>query len=402
MESRSHPDAPQRLTGQAVQRGAAWMAVLAVLLVWVLAAAISTWLYQRAQDDLQQQLQHEMDLAERRLDSAFERYGALLLATRAWLHAHPGAGWRDAREFVGPLELPERYPAASGLAFARRVAPAAVDDWLAEARTRGLPVEVPYRRLRPDADPERDQFVIDWIEPSGQERLIGLDIASDPVRWEAMQRAVVTGDWAVTAPLRLANTERLEYGLLLVMPVYEGGRTTASVPERWRQLRGFIVTGVPAAELVRDAGLLDSKYDWHWVDPKASPTLAVAAPGQPVPPDDGRRGVALHDSDGHGPEALLSDRAHWQGAADAAVQRTLTVGQRDYVLGDAGRLLPAPRQARTPAGAAQRREAPVAGGALHPQLYPLHRPRRARDLGQRGVRGADRLYAGRAARPGTG
>ncbi len=333
MESRSHPDAPPPMTGQPVQRGAAWMAALAVLLVWVLAAAISTWLYQRAQDDLQQQLQHEMDLAERRLDSAFERYGALLLATRAWLHANPGAGWRDAREFVGPLELPERYPAASGLAFARRVAPAAVDDWLAEARTRGLPVDVQYRRLRPDADPERDRFIIDCIEPSGQERLIGLDIASDPVRWEAMQRAVVTGDWAVTAPVRLANTERLEYGLLLVMPVYEGGWTPASVPERWRQLRGFIVTGVPAAELVRDAGLLNPKYDWHWVDPKASPTLAVAAPGQPVPPDDGRRGVALHDSDGHGPEALLSDSAYWQGAADAAVQRTLTVGQRDYVLG---------------------------------------------------------------------
>jgi PAS domain S-box-containing protein len=333
MESRSHPDAPQRLTGQPVQRGAAWMAALAVLLVWVLGAAISIWFYQRAQDDLQQQLQHEMDLAERRLDSAFERYGALLLATRAWLHANPGAGWRDAREFVGPLELPERYPAASGLAFARRVAPAAVDDWLAEARTRGLPVDVRYRRLRPDADPERDRFIIDWIEPSGQERLIGLDIASDPVRWEAMQRAVATGDWAVTAPVRLANTERLEYGLLLVMPVYEGGWTPASVPERWRQLRGFIVTGVPVAELVRDAGLLNPKYDWHWVDPKASPTLAVAAPGQPVPPDDGRRGVALHDSDGHGPEALLSDSAHWQGAAAAAVQRTLTVGQRDYVLG---------------------------------------------------------------------
>jgi CHASE1-domain containing sensor protein len=134
MESRSHPDAPPPMTGQPVQRGAVWVAVLAVLLVWGLAAAISTWLYQRAQNDLQQQLQHEMDLAERRLASAFERYGALLLATRAWLHANPGAGWRDAREFVGPLELPERYPAASGLAFARRVAPAAVDDWLAEAQ----------------------------------------------------------------------------------------------------------------------------------------------------------------------------------------------------------------------------------------------------------------------------
>ena len=334
MNSRTSAHVPQAATvGQPLPRGAAWVAVLAVLLVWVLAAGVSGWLYQRAQDDLRQHLEHEMDVAERRLVSAIDRYGALLLATRAWLHAHPGADWRDARAFAGPLELPERYPAASGLAFVRRVAHAAVDDWLAEARARRLPVDVRYRRLRPDADPERDRYLIDWIEPSGQEHLIGLDIGSDPTRWEAMQRAAATGDWVVTAPLRLANTQQVEYGLLLVLPVYEGGWTPASVPERWRQLRGFMVSGVPAAELARDAGLLNPRYDWHWVDPGALPTLAAAAPGQPVPPDDGRRGVALLDSDGHASHDLLTDADRWRASAAAAAQRTVTLGQRDYLLG---------------------------------------------------------------------
>ncbi|MCX7815635.1 MAG: PAS domain S-box protein [Tepidimonas ignava] len=311
--------------------GPGWMAVVVALLVLALGLGVSVWLQQRARTELQTYLDHELDGAQARLQAAFDRYGALLLGVRGWLHAQPEADWRAARAYVGPLELPERYPATSGLAFVRRVPSAEVGHWLAQARQRGLPVEVRYRLLRPHDDPARDRYLIDWIEPSGQEHLIGLELASDPLRWQAMQQAAATGELVVTAPLRLANTARDEYGLLLVLPMYRGGWTPASVEQRWEALQGFAVLGVPAQALAREAGLTGERYDWHWIDPEAPRAASDAPPGQPVQLD-GPRGVSLLDGDRHGGVQRGLAGQNGLDGAWAGAQRSVELAGRRYEL----------------------------------------------------------------------
>ncbi|TSE24906.1 Signal transduction histidine-protein kinase BarA [Tepidimonas sediminis] len=313
--------------------GVGWVALLVALLVLAAGLLVAVWLEQRARAELQAYLEHELDNAERQLAAVVERYGALLLGVRGWLHAQPQADWREARAYVGPLELPERYPSASGVAFVRRLPPDGVADWLSAARGRGLPVDVRYRTLRPLQGDEDARYVIDWIEPSGQEHLIGLELGSDPVRREAMRHAAASGELTVTAPVWLANTERSEYGLLFVLPVYRGGWTPAAPAEREAALQGFAVMGVPVAELAREAGLTSERYDWHWVDVEASPQAAVAAPGQPLPPDVLARGggVDMVDSDRHGGGSLLSVSA-WLGEAWAGARREVRLAQRRYVL----------------------------------------------------------------------
>ncbi|WP_334154862.1 PAS domain S-box protein [Tepidimonas sp.] len=307
--------------------GVGWAALLVGLVVVALGLGVAAWLQQRANDGLQVHLERQLDSAQRQLDSAFDRYEGLLLGVRGWLHARPGADWREARAYVGPLELPERYAAATGLAFVRRVPADRVADWLEQSRRRGLPVDVRYRPLRPLSQAEGDRYIIDWIEPSGQEHLIGLELGSDPASWQAMQQAASTGNLTVSAPLRLANTDRNEYGLLFVLPVYRGGWTPAD-------LVGFVAMGVPAAELAREAGLTGPLYDWHWVDAAASRTAARTPPGQAIPSDTGPgdEGVSLIDGDQHGGGALLAAGRDWRGSAWAGAHRQVELGQRRYDL----------------------------------------------------------------------
>ncbi|OBS31746.1 hypothetical protein A9O67_12265 [Tepidimonas fonticaldi] len=314
--------------------GAGWAALLVALAVLALGLGVAAWLEQRAHRDLQAHLERQLDNAQRQLSSAFDRYEGLLLGVRGWLHAHPGADWREARAYVGPLELPERYAATTGLAFVRRVPADRVADWLEQSRRRGLPVDVRYRPLRPLSQAEGDRYIIDWIEPSGQEHLIGLELGSDPARWHAMQQAASTGNLTVSAPLRLANTDRNEYGLLFVLPVYRGGWTPAGAAQRAADLVGFVAMGVPAAELAREAGLSGPLYDWHWIDAAASRTAARTPPGQAIPSDTGPgdEGVSLIDGDQHGGGALLAAGRDWRGSAWAGAHRQVELGQRRYDL----------------------------------------------------------------------
>ncbi|TSE19392.1 Signal transduction histidine-protein kinase BarA [Tepidimonas alkaliphilus] len=310
-----------------------WAALLAALTVLIAGLALASWLHQRAQQELQAHLERQLDNAQRRLLTAFDRYESLLLSVRAWLHTQPQVDWQQARAFIAPLELQERYPATSGLAWVRRVPAEQLEAWLRQARQRGLSVDVHFRPLRPlphTAQP-REAFVIDWIEPSGLEHLVGLELSSDPIRWEAMQQAAASGNLTVTAPLRLANTEREELGLLFVLPTYRSGWTPAGAAQRAAELTGFVVMGVPAPELAFEAGLTGALYEWHWMDPAASRRAARVPPGQPLPADlgPGDRGVELLDGPHH--DAGMP-AAQGRGAAWAVAKRTIELGQRRYEL----------------------------------------------------------------------
>ncbi|MGQ9724745.1 MAG: CHASE domain-containing protein, partial [Tepidimonas sp.] len=324
--------APRRVRWLAKRADVAW-ALAVALLVLSLGAGAARWIEQQARANLQAHLAQELEDGGRRLQTVFDRYGNLLLGVRAWMHAQPNADWRAARAYAGPLELPERFAALSGFAFVRRVPSAQIDAWQAALQQRPGAAQARVRPLRPGGLPSADHYVIDWIEPSGQDHLLGLELSSDPIRWSAMRQAAETGELAVSAPVHLANTERNELGLVLVLPLYRAGWTPASVSQRWADLAGFVVLGVPARELALEAALLDPALDWHWVDPAASRAAAQSPPGQPLGLDapGAPLGVMLLGSDAHDPAPNLSLLA--ESAAGAAAVGDVILGQRRYQLG---------------------------------------------------------------------
>ncbi|HYU33785.1 MAG TPA: CHASE domain-containing protein [Thermoanaerobaculia bacterium] len=112
-------------------------------------------------------------------------------------------------------------------------------------------------RLRPAA--LRDEYVpVLYIEPQTanerDERALGFDVASEPVRREALERARDTGEVAATRRIRLVvQTGETQHAVLLFSPVYSSGTVPATREERRERLRGYATAALRMDQLVQKA-----------------------------------------------------------------------------------------------------------------------------------------------------
>lgn len=90
---------------------------------------------------------------------------------------------------------------------------------------------------------EHPEYVpVSFIEPmAGNEKALGYDVYSDPIRKEAINRARDTGDIAATAPIRLVQEDAEQLGVLAFMPIYQKGAPTETVEARRSNIKGYAV-----------------------------------------------------------------------------------------------------------------------------------------------------------------
>ena len=91
---------------------------------------------------------------------------------------------------------------------------------------------------------------VGYIAPlDGNNAAIGFDINSEPIRRDAIHRAMQSGSMAVTAPLRLVQEQRSHIGLLALTPAYEHH------PENGQagRLLGFAVAVIKVEEMIATA-----------------------------------------------------------------------------------------------------------------------------------------------------
>lgn len=98
---------------------------------------------------------------------------------------------------------------------------------------------------------EREEYVpVLFIEPElSNLGALGFDLASDPSRHASLEQARDTGLPVATAPIRLAQDSGNAAGVLVLLPVFEGG-VPESVEQRRRQLAGFAVAVFRISDLV--------------------------------------------------------------------------------------------------------------------------------------------------------
>ncbi|KKL27082.1 hypothetical protein LCGC14_2388740, partial [marine sediment metagenome] len=86
----------------------------------------------------------------------------------------------------------------------------------------------------------KDYFPVYFVEPlKGNEAAVGFDLASDPTRLEALNRARDTGQVQATARITLVQETAKQYGILVFQPIYQNGTSPETVTERRLQLLGF-------------------------------------------------------------------------------------------------------------------------------------------------------------------
>lgn len=88
---------------------------------------------------------------------------------------------------------------------------------------------------------QKDRYIVKYIEPyPGNEKLMGFDLGSDPVRLAALEVARDTGKPAATGRINLASSGSYHPGFAVFMPVYRNGLPITTLEERHAALLGFV------------------------------------------------------------------------------------------------------------------------------------------------------------------
>ncbi|MCH8304285.1 MAG: CHASE domain-containing protein [Candidatus Marinimicrobia bacterium] len=71
-------------------------------------------------------------------------------------------------------------------------------------------------------EPRAEYYPVYYVEPlSGNEKVLGYDLGSSPVRLDAISKAMNSGKLTVTARINLVQKSNIEYGILVFEPIYE-------------------------------------------------------------------------------------------------------------------------------------------------------------------------------------
>lgn len=162
------------------------------------------------------------------------------------------------------------------------------------------------------AGERKEYFPVFYVAPlKGNEKALGFDLASDPVRRKALQHAADSGTLVATSRIRLVQETSDQYGFLVYRPIYRGDRQPTSIEGRRVGLLGFALAVFRVADIVRPPG--------------AMPTSVSGL------------NVVIFDSDAQPGERLLYPKgAYFDGVHDLPagfwVSRTISVVGRSWEL----------------------------------------------------------------------
>lgn len=154
----------------------------------------------------------------------------------------------EFRDYVESRDLRKEFVGVRGFGFIAHVVRSELDAFIANERAD----EAPHFSLRHLNDTTlNDLYIIKFIEPAadniGSE---GLDVGSEPVRREALLRAIDSGNPTITAAINLVQDQTKRPGVLLFVPMYAKGARPTTVEERRAVLVGVLFAPIVIAELL--------------------------------------------------------------------------------------------------------------------------------------------------------
>jgi PAS domain S-box-containing protein len=232
-----------------------WALALVVLLVCLGATAVA-WITARQgqQQRDRGRLNRFISRTERSLQNRLGRYEDIARGAQGFLAGEPSHlsvdQWRD---YVHGLDLPDRHPGLSSLAFITPVKASELDDFLqARPQLRGRyhrPISDPLPLRDPGQD--GDHLIIELCEPGDRAALgLGLDVGTSRTQRLAAERARDTGQPVLSGLLYFSRPNLREEAVALFVPVYSN--PTSDPAARRRSFKGWISAGILMRPLVED------------------------------------------------------------------------------------------------------------------------------------------------------
>ena len=229
-----------------------WFAGLAVAVVGLLA---SGWLYQMQRASLASTEQARFEQRSVEFADALEQhvaaYTEIIFGLRGLFVSQPDMSRAAFDQAVRELEVASRYPGLKNLSFTRLVLAAEREAFEARVRadTSLRPEGYPDFAIHPPGE-RAEYFVADYLWPhEGNERIMGLDISSQPANLASMQYSRESGKVVASAPFELLQETQHKLGFVIRVPVF-----TRRAEDGRRQFVGAVAATARIHDMVQDIG----------------------------------------------------------------------------------------------------------------------------------------------------
>lgn len=218
--------------------------VFAALIVLLVGCLASFWAARSvstiADRNLDVLFAKEVSRNQEAIAEQLNRYTDILRGGVGLFKASDNVSRQEWREFAINYGVGTKFPGLQAIGVVRVVPASDKAAFEEQVRAEGYPNFSIF-----PAEPVRDPYtVIYYIEPTdtANSKAFGYDMASDPTRRQAMERARDTGQASITNQVRLIqNTARdVSPGILIYMPIYTNGSNPTSAQERQQNLVGYV------------------------------------------------------------------------------------------------------------------------------------------------------------------
>lgn len=292
----------------------AWVAAAAALAIGLaLTGAAVIWQQQAARAEAGSQQERQ---AERLQADVVKRLTLPVYGLKGARGALAAVGYRldgaalDA--YVQARDLATEFPGVRGFGFIERVARSDLPRFTAARQREGWP---PFEVHGSGTDDPL--YVVTQVTPFSRNFAAwGIDSGAQPLRRQAIEQAIDSGEAALSPPVRLVQDPLKGPGLLLFVPAYRQGLDPGEPTARRQALLGLFYAPLVVNDLLRGvaepaATLLDLKLSARMPDGSLQPLLAVQS-GRVLPIE----------------EAAAFSLAE----ASTAEDRTFNVASREFVL----------------------------------------------------------------------
>jgi PAS domain S-box-containing protein len=229
-----------------------------VLLISSFVVTIIAWYISR--NNLNEKTKYRFEYTVGNIQSAIEvrmsAYEQVLRSAVGFFNAADTITRLEWNSYVQTLRLQRYYPGIQGLGYTIRLSPEEVAPFTRKVRAEGFPT---FKVWPEEARKEYHSIV--YLEPfTGRNlRAFGYDMYTEEKRKEAMQRAMNTGEPALSQMVTLVQEtgKDVQKGCLLYLPVYNRKMNLATVEERQAALKGFVYSPFRINDLMM--GILGSE-----------------------------------------------------------------------------------------------------------------------------------------------
>lgn len=221
-------------------------------LVFLIGASLTVSLAWGLHRQTQQAAQVRFDHVATRLEHVVrERFDRALDGLRDTIRASDMLGHplrrQELRTWISTRDWLKELPGTLALSVIQPLARSDVPLYEAQLQAEGFS---DFRIRTSGAAP--DLYVIDAIEPwRTNQKALGFDLGSEPVRREALQRAVDTGQPSLTAQVTLVQDHGKRPGLLYFMPIYQKDVPLDTVAQRRAALWALVSVPILVEDLLQ-------------------------------------------------------------------------------------------------------------------------------------------------------